>query len=353
MLLFFYYIFSLIIQKIICECFERCETCSSKGYYRFEQLCDSCVADTYLMENSKNCFYIYEQPNYYIDENSQQMKKCPEPCYECSNNSNNNCLSCLRGYYYNKKENKCIECPLNEYIYILDGIEKCKYNDNYGNNLDCQLRITECSGIDTSNDIECPKEYPLLIKDSNPKECVLEYRSNKNDYEISNKIIRTQWMNNIILIGDACTYLSITFNSKGDLIMEANRYSQYVKVERYFYAIQYNGRPLFYDHDQNTFYYEKQINFENDQFIKFDSQLINIKLYNDSEKEYYLSSSFNLFNISSIEVADINNNIITCISHSNIFYYPWNSFLFSILELKKEGNIYLFCYIENNDPNII
>ena len=340
-----------MIQKIICECYERCENCSSKGYSKSKQLCDSCVADTYLMENSQNCFYIYEQPNYYIDDNSQQMKKCPEPCYECSNNSINNCLSCLRGYYYNKQQNECIECPLNEYIYILDGIEKCKYNDKDGNNLNCELRITECTGISTSNDIECPREYPLLIKDLNLRECALEYHSNKNDYEISNKIIRTQWMNNIIRIGDTCTYISITFNSKGDLIMEANRYSQYVKVERYFYVIQYNGRPLFYDHDQNTFYYEKQINFENDQFIKYESQLINIKLYNDSEKEYYLSSSFSLFPISSIEVADINNNIITGISHSNIFNYPWNSVLFSIIELKNEGNIYLFCYIESNDNN--
>ena len=113
----FIFIKLLIIQKIICNCFNRCETCSSKGINISNQFCDICKNDTYLIENTQNCFYKYEQPNYYIDT-SQKLKQCSAPCYECIDNSANNCISCIRGYIYNKEIKECIQCPKNEYIYI-------------------------------------------------------------------------------------------------------------------------------------------------------------------------------------------------------------------------------------------
>ena len=72
--------------------------------------------------------------------------------------------------------------------------------------------------------MECPREYPLLINNLNSKECVLEYiDNNNNNFLISNRIIRTQWMNNFIQIGEkGGSYVSFTFNSKGDLF--GNKY---------------------------------------------------------------------------------------------------------------------------------
>ena len=188
----FYFIFIklLIIQKIICNCFDRCETCSSKGINIYNQFCDICKNNTYLIENTQNCFYKYEQPNYYIDT-SQKLKQCPSSCYECLDNSMDSCISCIRGYFYNKETNKCMQCPINEYIYILDGVENCKDKDENGNNIYCNLKITECSGKTLLEEMECPREYPLLINKLNSKECVLEYIDDKNNFQISNRIIRT------------------------------------------------------------------------------------------------------------------------------------------------------------------
>ena len=347
----FYFIFIklLVIQKIICNCFNRCETCSSKGINISNQFCDICKNDTYLIENTQNCFYKYEQPNYYIDT-SQKLKQCPSPCYECQANSVNICLSCIRGYFYNKESNKCEQCPINEYIYILDGVENCQYKDENEYNIYCNLKITKCSGKTILKEIECPREYPLLINNLNSKECVLEYIDNKNNFQISNKIIKTQWMNNFIQIGEkGCSYASYTLNSKGDLIMETSIFN-YTSNENkeYFYGIQKNGRGLFFNSKTKKYCYLKTFDHEenitsSDDYYK----LINIKFQNNNEKEYYLKCGSS--NNSNIEIIDLYNNNVFSIPHYEIFDTNWISDYFSIIELVSEkGHNYLFIFIEDD-----
>ena len=162
MALIHFYIKLLIIQKIICQCYERCETCNSEGNSN-DQQCITCKSNYYLMENTNNCYYLYEKPTYYFDTDSQQLKVCPFPCYECSGNAINNCISCQRGYYYNEDLNECTLCPSDVYIYIMDGTEKCQNNNNENKNFFCELKITTCSDININEDYECPREYPLLF----------------------------------------------------------------------------------------------------------------------------------------------------------------------------------------------
>ena len=126
MALYYYFLTLLLIEKIISDCFNRCSSCSLYGINIDNQLCDTCINNTYLMNNTQNCFYIYEQPNFYIDYSSHKLNQCPTPCYECTDNSINNCLSCLRGYFYNKVINKCEQCPTNKYIFIEDSSDRCK-----------------------------------------------------------------------------------------------------------------------------------------------------------------------------------------------------------------------------------
>ena len=123
------------------------------------------------MENSKNCYYDYELPNYYLDNNI--LKPCSSPCYECIDNTNN-CKSCIEGYSYNKKSQACEQCPSKEYIFILYSPENC-LSKLYSA---CKLKETTCSKIEIKDDFECPREYPLYIEEEDKKECVLEYLEN-------------------------------------------------------------------------------------------------------------------------------------------------------------------------------
>ena len=350
MALYFIFIKLLTIQKIICNCFNRCETCSSKGINISNQFCDICKNDTYLIENTQNCFYKYEQPNYYLDT-SQKLKQCPSPCYECLDISENNCISCIRGYFYNKETNKCEQCPINEYIYILDGVENCQYKDENGNNIYCNLKFTECSGKSIFEEMECPREYPLLIDNLNSKECVLEYIDDKSNFQISNRIIKTQWMNNFIQIGEkGCSYASFTFNSKGDLIMETSIFDETSNENtKYFYGIQKNGRGLFFNSKTKNYYYQKTFKHEENITSSGDYyKLINIKIQNNNEKEYYLKCGSS--NISNVEIIDLNNNSVSSIPHNTMFDTDWISDYFSTIELVSEnGHNYLFTFIEDRN----
>ena len=71
-------------------------------------------------------------------------------------------------------------------------------------------------------------------------------------------------MNNFIQIGEkGSSYVSFTFSSKGDLIMETSIYNNTSKEDKkYFYGIQKNGRGLIFNSKTNNYCYQKNFNNE-------------------------------------------------------------------------------------------
>ena len=338
------YILLIKFKKYVSEsnCFRTCQTCN-EGSNDIDNECISCIEGTYMLLNSKNCYYQFELPKCYLDASIEMFNYCSSSCYECLVNENN-CISCPRKYLINE-QNQCIDtCPENEYIYILDGKEKCQGNkEGNKDTFNCELKITICSNISLNEkDFECPKEYPIFI---NNNECTNEFNENNNNlikHSKSNNIIRTQWLNRMNQIGSVgCWYMSMDLNSNNDLIIETTAYEQNENVrERFFYGIKNNGRPFFYNKEQNQFLFHKKINF-NSNYFKYESQLKRIRIVNE-EKDYFLSISYS---DCLIELADLDNDIISTIPQMEVFGYQfWASTLFSILELKNEENNYLFCF---------
>ena len=98
---------------------------------------------------------------------------------------------------------------------------------------------------------ECNISTPILKSDGT---CVLDYCSDE-DYEqeiciISNEIIKTQWLTNIIKIGDKdCRYVNFATYSNGSMIVETTAYPG--NKYRYFYGLKSNGLPFF----DNSYHY--------------------------------------------------------------------------------------------------
>ena len=254
---------------------ERCSNCMSNPsrendfYYHN---CESCKDQLYLLINTNNCYYNYELPGFYINSITNQFEPCSSDCYECIN-SPTECISCLRGEEYNEISNNCRECDINNYIYILESPENCQMKEE--SEYCCKLMITKCSDIPiTNNDYECPIDYPLLfIGYSGEKECTME-AYNQTIHVISNKIIKTQWLNKKIQIGiNNCLSLGVSFNSENNLILETNipyEVDDNKHKNRYFYGIKANGRP-FFNGDVN----EHKIIEDVSATIKYESQLNN------------------------------------------------------------------------------
>ena len=342
-----YIIFLFIIKKILSDCFDRCITCTEEGNQDYHY-CLSCKDDMYLKVGSNNCYYDYELPGLYLDSDNI-FYYCSENCYECINNQNT-CMSCRRGFEYDKETKTCINCYLNfpnKYIFVSDEYENCQGLES--SRYTCQLKSTKCTNIDINTEnYECPREYPLFLQGTDTKECVYEIYDS-NSHLISNNIIKTQWLNKRIQIGgDQCWYIAKSFSSKNDLIMETNIYVETsFDTNRFFFGIKSNGRPFFYDDINNQFIEQKTINAITS-FSKFESQLIKINLVNDDDKDYYLSCSFTEC---SIEIADFYNDKIIGISQYTFFgAFYWSTKIFDILELKNEKYSYLFCFIALNYP---
>ena len=104
---------------------------------------------------------------------------------------------------------------------------------------------------------ECGKETPFLINGL----CTLQYCSQddfiKNKCPINNTIVKNQWLNNIIWIGDKYyRYVNLATFSSGSLVVETTSASN---SKRMFFGIRKNGRSFFMSKGKNTRYYSMEV----------------------------------------------------------------------------------------------
>ena len=99
----------LIIKNIFAsECYYRCKTCSHEYIDNDHVGCETCIENTYLLEEYTSCYYTYELPGLYLTS-LKKYEYCSENCYECIDEPTK-CISCKRGYTHIKSSNTCEQC---------------------------------------------------------------------------------------------------------------------------------------------------------------------------------------------------------------------------------------------------
>ena len=167
------------------DCFENCDTCTSKGLTLDNQQCDTCKYGFYFVENTNNCYG--EPPDgYYFDRDKKIYSKCHDNCKICtipSNGDIQNCLSCKENYLFYKHTN-CLDCKYrNKYVNYeqtecIDSIPDGYYvNDTEYNTIDkCHNDCLTCKGSSTEgnmNCLTCDKAKGLYLLE-NTNNCVKE-----------------------------------------------------------------------------------------------------------------------------------------------------------------------------------
>ena len=201
----------------------------------------------------------------------------------------------------------------------------------------------------------CDRETPILLDNGT---CVsipcISNQSSLGECIINNDIIKTQWLNNIIIIGnDKSMYIKFAEYSNEDLVILVE--DDIGSLYRFFYGIKQNGRPLFTDsNNDETPYKFMTAEKGNNGHTERDVCIITT----NSNKEEYLinigkniNGSIELFDFESDEIytkstaefigGDIYNSIGTCINtkKDNAFY-----FLHGSLEYNKDRSTM------NNNP---
>ena len=173
--------------------------------------------------------------------------------------------------------------------------------------------------------------------------------------KIENPIIKTQWLSNIIQIGDKnYKYFTYAKGKTNDLIIETTSFPE--NNLRKFYCITAEEWNCFIDRNEpnNHFYYVNVSDKNGTARNKYEGEAIYIQLTDNStesdKKEYFLSLSVNN---GYTELFDFENNKVFTLKTNNFYSSAIYSESGSILQLKTNNSsnyyyIFSFIIIENN-----
>ena len=187
---------------------------------------------------------------------------------------------------------------------------------------------------------ECNKETPILIDN----ECKLKYclkeEFSSGVCSISNSIIKTQWLNSIIIFDFyKLRYGSLALNSKGDLIYECSVEDN--KGIRIFYWLKKDGNFYFKNENGEETPIKEIIVKNGDNYpIRYESKN-SFVFFKNENSEYLISIS--LFT-GMVEIYDFENNDVSLISTYDFTDFNIYSKVSELIELKN-NNDYLYIFI--------
>ena len=198
---------------------------------------------------------------------------------------------------------------------------------------------------ETNSDFKCGIDAPLYNIES--EECVIT-AYDETIHQISNEIIKIQWMNKFNKIGNKeVWYMGYDISSNGDLVIESFRYNGgQIAKKRFFYGIKSNGRGAFYDSETNTFINQIIINNTRMDVPKFELEFMKINLVDDDENDYYISTTCVNF---TAEIIDFKNSQVLGVYQGLLFDIEVFSFRYSIFELSNFPKTYLFSFMGVQD----
>ena len=134
----------------------------------------------------------------------------------------------------------------------------------------------------------CSKNQPFIRAGNCIEECTLEEINNKQ-CEISNEIIKGQWLNNIIYLGESsCPYINIETSENNDLFAEVSSFAE--SNIRYFYGLTKEGKGFFKDNENKEIeFYMMEIDDVN-ATGRFESEIFSFKLDSNLDSKIYLLS---------------------------------------------------------------
>ena len=137
---------------------------------------------------------------------------------------------------------------------------------------------------------ECSRELPIKVGDNCLSIYCSESQFKKGECNISNQIIKTQWLNNIISVGEKdFRYINFISTSKGEMIFITS--SIPTNQNRIFFGINSQGSPIFKDLNGSGTYIIKKTVTRGSNYERYESETGSIKINNDNDvnKEYFIS----------------------------------------------------------------
>ena len=187
---------------------------------------------------------------------------------------------------------------------------------------------------------DCSKDKPILKEGTCVYYCEKE-EFNNNICTINNEIIKTQWLNNIILLGEEnFTYINYANYSNGDMIIEltSSRTSNKILV----FGLNIEGGPFF---KGNNFY--KSLDINNNQ-NNIGRVLVNSFIENINNVQYLVNIEQGDFYTRIYDLKNSNKELSKASSKTFLKYKPSNNPGFSTNYIYGNKNIVLFGFYDTN-----
>ena len=160
---------------------------------------------------------------------------------------------------------------------------------------------------------ECQREKPIKVGEECLSKNCSELQFKSGEWIISNSIIKTQWLNNIISVGEKdYRFLNIITSSQGDLIVSTSSYP--AKRERIYFGINSNGLPIFKDNNNNDIYIIKKniLSTSSNNYKRYEAVPGFIKINGDTNinKEYLIELGKSTTYTEIFDYIDYNQNLI-------------------------------------------
>ena len=154
-------------------CLENCAKCSN------ETVCERCKKEYYFIGNDRtHCQTGYDLEKYYTTDNKVSYFPCNTNfryCDECKNMPNS-CYKCIQGYYFLRTKTQCIKGEIQENYFTEDGGILYKL---------CDEEMPNCNRCNASNNcLRCMKGFYFIKEDRqncvNDKDLSEYYSTDKN-----------------------------------------------------------------------------------------------------------------------------------------------------------------------------
>ena len=192
---------------------------------------------------------------------------------------------------------------------------------------------------------ECGIDNPFL-KNGNCIYSCTQSEFESKECEISNSIIKTQWITNIIPFGDKnFRYVKIANFSNNDMIAITTSESS---NKRMFYGLKENGHYYFNQNSNETPYYT----FEIDDATRNEAEFFVIKLNGNNGKEYLISIANGDGYAELYDFEDFFDKKKTSSIFSNLKSNAVNSFALSYTSSNKYYTLFGCLHPENNYQSV-
>ena len=180
---------------------------------------------------------------------------------------------------------------------------------------------------------ECQLDKPILSNGECSSQCQNKEYYKSGECSINNTIIKTQFPNDIISIGEETfRYLNFITLSNGEMIFQTFSYPE--NNRRIFYGLKNNGRGYFKNSNKETPFFSVKAN--NTEQFKYES---GNSIFTINGKEYFLSMGRLK---SYTEIIDLENGTIISNKTNNLIGFDNYNFASNLIKINKDTNEYLF-----------